>query len=239
MANRTGARIITVFNEKGGAGKTTLSCNLAHSLARRGFDVQLLDLDGQRAAAQWSATPRREGAEGFGASVWSGDLRTADSITEEAAKFASKYDVIVADCAPSVAQSSTWAMLLLSDLALIPTKLSKIDLDALVQAKMLARKALDEAAQEGGHAYPVRVVATAVRMHMKDDAFYVKQLQKDKEFPILDEMLGFRQAYPRSRIVGSSVHGVAGASDAVHEVDALTDKVLRLVSLPLRKKEGA
>lgn len=235
MATLKAARIITVFNEKGGAGKTTLSCNLAHSLTRRGFDVQLLDLDGQRAAAQWSATPRKDGAEGFGASVWSGDLSTAETITEEVAKFSTKYDVIVADCAPSVAQTSTWAMLLVSDLALIPTKISKIDLDALAQAKMLARKALEK----GGSDYPVRVVATAIRMHMKDDAFYVKQLQKDKEFPILDEMLGFRQAYPRSRVVGSSVHGVAGASDAVAEVDALTDRVLRMVNLPLRKKEAA
>jgi chromosome partitioning protein len=228
------ARIITTFNEKGGAGKTTLSCNLAHTLARRGFDVQLLDLDGQRAATQWAGAHRKDGAEGFGASVWSGDLSAPEVIAEETEKFARKYDVIIADCAPSVAIESTWAMLLMSDLALIPTKLSKIDLDALRQAKMLAKRAQEEAQAP----YPVRVVATGVRMHMNDDKFFVEQLHKDKNFPLLDEMLGFRQAYPRSRLVGSSVHGVAGADDAIREIEALADRVLKIVGLPNTKKGG-
>ncbi len=235
MAANQVARIITVFNEKGGAGKTTLSCNLAHSLSKRGFKVKLLDLDGQRAAKQWEATPRRPGAEGFGAEVWSGDLNSAASITEHVQKFSNEADILVADCAPSIAQPSTWAMLLVSDLALIPTKISKIDLDALVQAKALARRALEQ----GGSSYPVAVVAMGVRMHLNDDKFYIKQLQKDQEFPILNEMLGFRSAYPRSRVVGSSVHGVAGAADAIAELDALTNRVLSMVKLPKRQKEAA
>lgn len=227
------ARIVTVFNEKGGAGKTTLSCNLAHALALRGFDVQLLDLDGQRAATQWATAQRKPDVPPFGASVWSGDMFSGEQLTEEVRKFSEKYDVIIADCAPSVENESTWAMLLVSDLALIPTKLSKIDMDALVQAKVLAKNALKRLAEP----YPVRVVAMAARLHINDDKHYIKLLEKDKEMPLLEEALGFRQAFPRSRVVGSSVHAL-GVPEAVRELEALTSRVLQLADLPAEKERA-
>ncbi|MGX5652956.1 ParA family protein [Hydrogenophaga borbori] len=230
----TQARIITVFNEKGGAGKTTLSCNLAHSLTLRGFSVQLLDLDGQRAATQWATATRPPKYPKFGATVWSGDMHTAEQLADEVSKFADLYDIIVADCAPSVENESTWAMLTASDLALIPTKLSKIDMDALAQAKVLARNALKRLS----HPYPVRVVAMGARPHLNDDDHYIKQLQKDKEFPLLPVMFGFRQAFPRSRNIGSSVHAL-GVPEATRELEGVTDHVLKLIELPAEKKGRA
>ncbi len=41
------ARVISVLNQKGGVGKTTLTTNLAHGLAIRGFNVLAIDLDPQ------------------------------------------------------------------------------------------------------------------------------------------------------------------------------------------------
>ncbi|MGE5522805.1 MAG: ParA family protein [Rhodospirillaceae bacterium] len=38
---------ITVFNQKGGVGKTTTTLNLAGLLARRGADPLVIDLDPQ------------------------------------------------------------------------------------------------------------------------------------------------------------------------------------------------
>ena len=42
--------ILTVGNTKGGVGKTTLSVGIAITLARRGFDVWLVDADRQGTA---------------------------------------------------------------------------------------------------------------------------------------------------------------------------------------------
>jgi chromosome partitioning protein len=39
--------IVTIANQKGGVGKTTLTFNLAHGLARRGHSVLVVDLDSQ------------------------------------------------------------------------------------------------------------------------------------------------------------------------------------------------
>jgi chromosome partitioning protein len=41
------ARLIAVFNNKGGVGKTVLCWNIADTLARRGKHVLLMDFDPQ------------------------------------------------------------------------------------------------------------------------------------------------------------------------------------------------
>lgn len=225
------AKIITVFNEKGGAGKTTLTCQLANTLGRRGASVLLADLDKSSTSLTWS-TKGREGD--FKATVWAG-AAYGNKVIHEIAKFSDKYEFIIADCPPSVDQPGTWGMLLVSDLVLLPTLLSPPDLDNLKTAKGLVRRALDDLASEGKPSLTARVVANGVRKHMEEDRQYLAGLQKDREIPVLEETLGHRKAYQRSMLYGSSAHAVPGSKDAVEEIEALADRVLQLLGVTRSK----
>ncbi|TXG96413.1 MAG: ParA family protein, partial [Zoogloea sp.] len=48
------AKVVTVLSQKGGAGKSTLTMQLAGGLVRKGLRVVVIDLDPQETALRWS-----------------------------------------------------------------------------------------------------------------------------------------------------------------------------------------
>jgi len=231
MSKKPLGKIITVFNQKGGVGKTTTTCQLAGTFGHRGYDVLVADLDAQQTAGAWLS---RQGGANFPATLWTG-YRYKESTAAELGKLVTKYDLIFVDCAPSVDQPNTWSSLLVSDLALIPTKLSPADTDALPAALALAKKAR----QTSGLDYPVRVVATAFRKNRPDERLALEVVGKDKnypEFPPLKEVLSDRVAFTRSMLYGATVHNMPNAKDAITEIDALADAVAKLLKIPASKE---
>lgn len=56
---------ITIFNQKGGVGKTTTAVTLAHGLAREGYTAVIIDLDGQGHVAEQLGIPKRPNLYGL------------------------------------------------------------------------------------------------------------------------------------------------------------------------------
>ena len=235
------AKIVVVYNEKGGSGKSTLTCQLAGTLGLRGYDVLVADLDSQEATSRWlSASP--DGS--FPATLWTGH-RFGSKINNEFERLMTKYDVIVADCAPSVEQPSTWSALLVADLALIPTKLGPSDVAAVPAAKNLAKKVLDST----GRNIPFRVVPVATRTHLVDDAAALRSFLQDTAFPpfILPAAkkdtkkknepvpltLGDRKAFTRPMLIGATAHALRHSQDAVAEIETLAEFTLHTLGLPM------
>jgi chromosome partitioning protein len=227
----TDGKIIAVFNEKGGSGKTTTACQLAGTLGLRGYDVLVVDLDPQQTSSKWIA---REGGVNFKGSSWPG-FRYGEKIAGELGKLVKKYDIIVADCAPSVEQKSTWGLLLVSDLALIPTKLNPPDMDALPAAKQMVKRAWEE----GGVTFPARVIPNAARLYLNDDKSALEVLKRDAEFPPLQGVLGDRKAFARSMLIGSTVHRLPKSDDSTREVESMADQVLKILGLKASHKKVA
>jgi len=226
MSTQSLAKIISVFNEKGGSGKTTTACQLAGTLGHRGFDVLVADLDPQQTSASWLS---RQGGKNFPASIWPG-FRYGKEIATELGKLAQKYDVIVIDCAPSVEQAGTWAALLISDLALIPSKLGPSDTDALPAAKALTKNAW----RTLGRNYPVYVVPVAYRKNRQDERMAIELLAEDQDFPLTPCALGDRVTYTRSMIYGATAHSLPNTKEAVQEIDELADFIQQQLQLNVK-----
>jgi chromosome partitioning protein len=117
------AQIITIAQQKGGAGKTTLAVNLAVAFAARGLRVALLDTDPQGSLGRWFMTRRERlgdaGVEFGTASAW--------GVGYECEKLGKNNDIVIVDTPPKV-DSDLKPALREADLILVPVGSSHVDL---------------------------------------------------------------------------------------------------------------
>ena len=91
-------RIITVAQQKGGTGKTTIAAHLAVAFLRQGRSVAILDVDPQGSLGEWfEARERNLGARATGVT-----FRTASGwgARREARSLAHDHDFVVVDTPP-------------------------------------------------------------------------------------------------------------------------------------------
>lgn len=226
------ARIVTVFNMKGGAGKTTSAVNLAGTVGMRNcpsaggtrkYRVLLVDGDEQATATIWNAQAPETSP--FPAVV----TNLADmggKIHQEIRKQVDNYDLIVIDCPPALHSPIPSSAMLISDLALIPIIPSPGDIWAADKTKTLA---LD--AQDKNESLMLRSVAVMIQENTEMTKESMKILEDDPKIPLMKATLGFRTAYKQSQAFGGTVHRIPGAAAAVVEVNAFVDEVLELLGL--------
>lgn len=121
--------LITVTNQKGGCGKTTLCVHLACWLFDRNKRVAIIDADGQGATHRWL----QQAAPGVGVL----QAYEPDPIRAAVATLAPHVDVVIADAPPGL-DERTRALIELSDLLLVPAGPSMLDMQATFQAVKIA-----------------------------------------------------------------------------------------------------
>lgn len=118
--------VITIAQQKGGAGKTTLAVNLAVEFLKRGQRVALLDTDPQGSLGRWFMARRDSlGVEGL-------DFSTASAwgVSYECEKLRKTNDLVIVDTPPKV-DADLRPALREADLVLIPVASSHLDLWAV------------------------------------------------------------------------------------------------------------
>jgi chromosome partitioning protein len=205
--------IVSVLNQKGGVGKTTIAVNLAACFSRAGFRVLLVDADPQASALAWSSV--RQVDPLF---VVVGMAKA--NLHRELPTLRKHYDVVVIDGAPRVNELSR-AAILASELVLIPVQPSPYDVWA-------ARDTLELIAEASAFKRELHAAFIINRMIAKTaiGRDVVTALEQFKETPVLGPPLVQRVVYAESAARGLSVIEAAPKSEAAKELMQLAEMVL-------------
>jgi len=209
------AKVIGLIQVKGGTGRSTLATNLAGELASRGR-VLLVDCDmPQGTSASWVAI--RE----------AGDVKaaTAGNHSELLGVIEANqggYDFIVLDGPPRIAEM-TRAIVLLSDLALIPIGASAAEIWATGDMLPIITEA-----QEIKPSLNVKTVWMRYRGYTRAAQEISQSAGRELGLKALRTKVGYRVAYSDALAAGLTV---AETADKVArtELEALTREILRIL----------
>ena len=213
------AKVVTVLSQKGGAGKSTLTMQLAGGLARSGRRVVVIDLDPQETALRWShAAPA---TTPFPARVMQLD-GAAEGLQTCLRQVGRDADVILLDCPPSIEHVMTLAALREADVALVPVVPSPAD---LWSTKAVERLILQVQASRKG----LRAALVPNRVLRTNLAWDVLEVMRDFSLPVLGAALSQRNAFAQSAVIRGTVYQLGrGGAEAAREVDKLVVEVLKL-----------
>ena len=126
--------IVALTNSKGGVGKSTLAVHLAMWWQEQGAKVALVDADAQESSSVWlrEASP----------DIPIHRLQSPDEILEGVRKLNLQFEHLVVD-GPGGLSEVTRAILLVTDLAVLPCGPSALDLRAIKSAIRVVRQAQD------------------------------------------------------------------------------------------------
>jgi chromosome partitioning protein len=208
------ARIITIAQQKGGAGKTTLAAQLAVVWARQGRRVALLDIDPQASLSAWVGLRRSrlgETALGFAFEAVSG-WRATDWVETQARD----ADIVIVDSPPH-AEIEARIALRAAGLVLVPLQPSPLDLWATGATLRLAR---DERRA-------ILAVLNRVPARSSLTETVAADLARDG-VPLAAARLGNRIAFAQAMAQGSGVAETAPGSAAAGEIAALAKEIDRV-----------
>ncbi|WP_413203552.1 ParA family partition ATPase [Rhodospirillum sp. A1_3_36] len=206
------ARIITIAQQKGGAGKTTLAAQLAVSFKAKGNSVALVDIDPQGSLAAWhGARITTLGATGCG-------LHLSDvagwRLATELDRLRDTHDIVVVDTPPH-AETEAKAAIRAGDILLVPVQPSPMDLWATTATLELARKEQTNPLLVLNRMPPRGKLPELIEAKLRAD-----------ELPIAKARIGNRTAFAASMMDGRGVLETNRRSRAAEEIQALTDEVM-------------
>lgn len=206
-------QVISIVQQKGGVGKTTLAINLAGELSQRGRHVVVIDADPQGSSTAWAA-PRKLGFEVKAEAVSNGtvSLWMRNVLKQNA-------DVVIVDTPAGLGTVFRTAVEI-ADLVIVPCGASSLDLNAARTTITTIAAALRNDSRSRAR---IIAVPTRVDRQTPEGQQIINELQAfcDSVAPGLSHDIYFVRAFTQGVYVGSA----APSSPAAQEVRATTDYV--------------
>lgn len=205
------AKIITISQQKGGAGKSTIAAHLSIALKQKNNKVAIIDIDPQGSTSMWHNI--RE--ELFGKDYTGLTFASCSGIRlgNEIASLKLQNDYVIIDCPPHTDTESKTAIRA-ADLVLVPMQPSPTDLWA-------TGKTLEYADAEKKL---VKVLLNRYSPNMK--------IAKNLNFPeayLLRTYLGNRVGFASSMAHGKTILETEPSSQASQEVKELINEILAIL----------
>ena len=208
--------IISILNQKGGVGKTTLAVHLATALSRMGRKVILIDADPQGSALDWAAA--RDGEPLFPVV----GLPRA-SIHKELTAVANGYDTVIIDGPPRVYDVARSAIMA-SDLIIVPIQPSPYDVWAAKEiVDLLTNASTLKETQKTVFVINRKIVNTAIGRD-------VGEALSGYPFPVLRSAISQRVAYAETASQGKTVYDLGPNSQASREMTSLVKEILKVAA---------
>jgi chromosome partitioning protein len=206
--------IISIENQKGGVGKTTIAIHIAQALAMEKFSVLLVDADPQGSARDWAAA--RENEPAF--SVVGLDRPT---LHRDLPAIASNYDHVVIDGPPRVTELAR-SVIIAADLVVIPVQPSPYDVWAASDVVGLIKEAsVFKENLKSVFVINRKIVNTAIGRD-------VIEALSGYEIPVLKSSVCQRIVFAESAATGMTVLETNAKSSAASEIKALVAELMQI-----------
>lgn len=212
------AKVISVAQQKGGSGKTTIAANLAVCLMQKGNKVAAIDIDPQESLTNWHDLREQKFGKDFTG------IRFATlagwKVENEILNLERDYDYIIIDTPPRIDVDSKSAIRR-SNLVLIPMQPSPMDLWATADCAEFAEEE--------------RVQYKVLLNRVNSSSKILEKIQKKIKNP-MKTIIGNRVAFAASSLEGRAVTESHPTSAGANEIKSLTNEVIRLTSPKTAKK---
>lgn len=207
--------IISVLNQKGGSGKTTISSNLAHAIALDGLKVLLVDSDPQGSLRDWNEANGGELIPVVGLD--------RETLPKDLKAISDGYDFVIIDGAPQIAKMSV-AAVKAANLVLIPVQPSPYDIWACADLVDIIT-----ARQEVTDGLPIAYFLISRAIKNTKLGNEIKSALVDYELPVMKTCTTQKVAYPTTAAEGKTVFNEP-ASSAAKEITAIKTEIMEIVN---------
>ena len=207
--------IISVLNQKGGSGKTTISSNLAHSFPLDGHKVLLVDSDPQGSLRDWN--------EANGGELLPVVGLDRETLPKDLKAVSNGYDFIIIDGAPQIAKMSA-AAVKAANLILIPVQPSPYDIWACADLVdiIIARQEVTD-----GLPKAYFLISRAIKNTKLGNE--IKSALSDYKLPIMKTFTTQKVAYPTTAAEGKTVFSEPECN-AAKEITAIKTEVMEILN---------
>jgi chromosome partitioning protein len=212
--------IVSILNQKGGVGKTTISVHLARYFTKKGMNVILIDSDeNQRSALEW-----HERSDGNLAHVVGQPALTLHNDVKKYINMGCEW--IFIDGVPQVS-NKTAAAIKCSDIILIPVQPSPYDLWASNQVVELIKT---HQAMNFNKPYGAFVVSRKIaNSNLGKD---VHESLEGYDLPVFKSGTCQRVVYPHSVNIGSTVLDMGyDAKEAANEIEEIAKELEEIANV--------